>query len=204
MAFYRRKILMGNTIYTIGQAADYFSISRATLLRCVNSGELKASRTPGGHYRIYKKDLKSFALEKGMYPLANNHSSDKKVLIVDDDPGVQEIMARILSGKKFETETASSGYEAGIKVARFKPGLIILDLFMPEMSGFELCRQIRKDPETAHLKILAMTGHDNRENRDRIIAAGADGYLAKPVGKNVLLRHVENLLGATVAGGSQN
>ncbi|OQY02545.1 MAG: hypothetical protein B6I22_13480 [Desulfobacteraceae bacterium 4572_123] len=185
---------MNNSIYTVGQAADYCSVSRGTLLRCVKSGKLKASRTPGGHYRISKKDLEDFALEKGMYPLANNRSSMKKVLIVDDDPGVQNVVAEILSAKKYETETASSGYEAGTKVIRFKPGLIILDLFMPEMSGFEVCRQVKEDPETSDIKILAITGHDSLENRGRIMEAGADDYLAKPVKTADLLRHVEDLL----------
>ena len=159
---------------------------------------MKASRTPGGHYRISQKDLGSFVIEKGMYPLADNHSSDKKILIVDDDPGAQKLMARILFDEKFETETASSGYEAGIKVARFKPGLIVLDLFMPEMTGFEVCRRIKEDPETAHIKILAVTGYDNPENKGLIMTAGADDYLAKPIEKDVPLRHVKTLFRSTV------
>lgn len=184
---------MNKDIYTIGQAADYCSISRGTILRYVKSGELKASRTPGGHNRIFKRDLESFILEKGMYPLSNSHSSNKKILIVDDNPKTREVIIRILAAKNYETETAASGYEAGIKVIRFKPQLIILDLIMPEMSGFEVCRRIREDAETTHIKILAITGYDNRENRDLIMAAGADDYLGKPVERDVLLRHVKDL-----------
>ena len=163
-------------------------------MKCVNSGELKASRTPGGHYRILKGDLEDFTIKKKMYPLVHNHSSHKKILIVDDDYQVQKLLTVMLSYKKYETETASSGFEAGAKVVKFNPGLIILDLFMPEMSGFEVCRQIKKDPETSHIKIIALTGHDSKQNRDRIMEAGADDYMAKPVEKDVLLQHVEDLL----------
>ena len=100
----------------------------------------------------------------------------------------------MLSAHQYETEVASSGFEAGAKVMKFKPGLIILDLIMPEMSGFEVCRLIKKDPDTSHIKILTITGYDTEENRDRIMEAGADGYLAKPVVMDTLLQHVENLL----------
>jgi excisionase family DNA binding protein len=181
-------------IFSIPQAANRCAISRWTLMKCVNSGELKASRTPGGHYRILKEDLEDFIIEKKMYPLAHKRSSNKRILIVDDDPKVQKLLALMLSFKKYETETASSGFEAGTKVVKFKPGLILLDLFMPAMSGFEVCKQIKKGPETSHIKILALTGYDSKVNRERIMEAGADDYMAKPVMRDILLRHVEDLL----------
>jgi len=130
--------------------------------------------------------------------LGNHQTAEKKILIVDDDPHLLDLLNEMLSAHKYETETASSGFEAWIKVVKFKPGLIILDLIMPEMSGFEVCRRIKEDPDTSHIKILAVTGYDTEENRKKIMEAGADGYLAKPVEKEVLLRHVEELLGATV------
>lgn len=129
-----------------------------------------------------------------MYPLVHNRSSNKRILIVDDDIQVQKVLTKMLSYKKYETETASSGFEAGARVVKFKPDLIILDLFMPEMSGFDVCKQIKKDPETSHIKILALTGYDSEENRDQIMEAGADDFMAKPVEKDVLLQHVEELL----------
>jgi len=181
-------------VFSIPQAAKYCAVSRWTLSKCVKSGELKASRTPGGHYRILKKDLESFILEKGMYPLANNLSSSKKILIVDDDPKIQKLLSKMLSNEKYETETASTGYEAGAKVVRFKPGLIILDLIMPEMSGFEVCRQVKEAPDTSHIKILAVTGYDTKGNREKIMKAGADGYLAKPLKRQSLIHYVNNLL----------
>ena len=185
---------MHDEIFTIPQAANRCAISRWTLMKCVNSGELKALRTPGGHYRILKEDLEDFIVKKNMVPLIHNRSSSKRILIVDDDAQVQKLLTVMLSSKKYKTETASSGFEAGAKVVKFKPDLIILDLIMPEMSGFEVCRQIKKNPETSHIKILALTGYDNKANRERTMEAGADDYMAKPVEKDVLLQHVEALL----------
>jgi excisionase family DNA binding protein len=181
-------------IFTIPQAAKYCAISRWTLMKCVNSGELNASRTPGGHYRILREDLENFIIKKNMYPLLHKHSSNKRILIVDDDLQIQKLLTKILSSKKYETETASSGFEAGAKVVKLKPDLIILDLFMPKMSGFEVCRQIKKGSGTSHIKILAITGYDSKENRDRTMEAGADDYMAKPLMRDTLLRHVEDLL----------
>jgi excisionase family DNA binding protein len=185
---------VNDEIFSIPQAAKRCAISRWTLMKCVNSGEMNVSRTPGGHYRISKEDLEDFIIKKKMYPLLHNRSSNKRILIVDDDLQVQKLLTVMLSSKQYETETASSGFEAGAKVVKFKPGLIILDLFMPEMSGFEVCKQIKKGPETSHIKILAFTGYDNKENREKIMKAGADDYMAKPVMRDVLLRHVEDLL----------
>ncbi len=130
--------------------------------------------------------------------LRKDQLAGKKILIVDDDPMIRDLLTKILSAQKYETDVASSGFEAGAKVVKFEPDLIILDLIMPKMSGFEVCRQIKENPDTSHIKILALTGYDTEENREKIMKAGADDYMAKPVKGDVLFRHVEGLLGATV------
>ncbi len=184
---------LNKEIFSIPQAAKYCSLSRGTIWKYVKSGELKASLTPGRQYRIISKDLESFMRDKGMYPLANYQPSSKKILIVDDDIQIQELLTTMLSAHQYQTEVASSGFGVGAKVVKFKPGLIILDLIMPDIDGFKVCRLIKEDPDTSHIKILAITGYDTKENRDRIIQAGADDYLAKPLAMDTLLQHVENL-----------
>ncbi len=186
---------MNQEMLSVPQAAKYCAIGRVTLWKCVKSGELKASLTPGGHYRILKKDLEAFARKKGMYPLASYHPPQKnKILIVDDDRDIREMLTRILRFHKYETETASDGFETGAKVVGFKPDLIILDLFMPGMDGFEVCKKLKEDPGSADIKILIYTADESDENRERIMALGADGYLVKPVDNNVFFRQVKNLL----------
>ena len=91
-------------------------------------------------------------------------------------------------------EVAADGFEAGIKVMQFKPDLIILDLFMPLMDGFQVCRKLKNDPTMSDIKVLILTGYDTKENRDRIKKSGADSLLSKPVKKKTLLWRVEELL----------
>ena len=184
---------MKNDLYTIPQAADICSVGRTTMWRWVKSGELKASPTPGGHHKIRKEDLKSFILGRMKHLSIADISEEKKILIVDDEPKVQKYLNKMLSSNGYRIELASDGFEAGIKTVRFKPDLMILDLFMPGMDGFEVCKLIKKDSNTSHIKVLAYTGHDTKENRDKIMQAGADGYLVKPVGKSTLLQSLKDL-----------
>ena len=125
--------------------------------------------------------------------LRNHQPAGKKVLIVDDDPLIQKMLTKALSAQKYETAVASDGFEAGIKVAEFRPGLIILDLLMPVVDGFEVCKRIKGNPKTSHIKILAITGYDTTGNRDRIMAEGADAYMAKPFNLNTLLKMIHEI-----------
>lgn len=125
---------------------------------------------------------------------AGNRILGKKILIVDDDLNIQKLLTKMLSLYQYPAEAASDGFEAGLKVMEFKPDLIILDLFMPRMSGFEMCKRIKKNSATSHIKILIITGYDTQENKNRIMEAGADDYLAKPLKKEIFLKKVEKLL----------
>jgi excisionase family DNA binding protein len=181
-------------VLTIPQAAEYCAVSRVTLWKYVKSGDLKASLTPGGHHRIMKKDLERFIFEKGMAPLTKSISSNNRILVVDDEPSIQRVLSQMLSKQAYETEAASDGFEAGIKLVKFKPSLVVLDLFMPGMDGFEVCKRIKENPDTSHVKVLAITGYHTRKNKDRIMKAGADDYLTKPLKKEVFLQHVADCL----------
>ncbi len=196
---------MEKDYYTIPEAAKICSVGRTTMWRWVKAGHLKASVTLGGQHRIRKADLESVLTEKGGYSLlaseiapkpefSGRSLSPKKILIVDDDPDIRKIMTRFLSAKDYEVAVASDGFEAGTKVMDFNPDLLVLDLIMPGIDGFEVCKRIKKNPRTSHIKVLAITGYDTEENRDRIMEAGVDGYLAKPIERDRLLEEVEVLL----------
>lgn len=185
---------MNKTLFTIPQAATACSLSRGTIWKYVKSGDLMASMTPGGQYRIHKADLEAFMHRNMMYPMARYAPEKERILIVDDNPNIQKALTRMLSHNGWQTEVAGDGFEAGIKVMAFKPGLIILDLFMPGIDGFEVCRRIKEDEATSHIKVLAVTGYDSPENRDRIMALGADGYMAMPLDRQTLFQNMNALL----------
>jgi excisionase family DNA binding protein len=179
-------------VFTIPQAARLCGVSRWTIRNLVTSGKLKASRTHGGHYRILGQDLESFILEKKMFSLAR--STQKKILIADDDPQIRTLLGRILSPKGYALEYASDGFETGVKVIKFKPHLIILDLIMPKMDGFEVCRRLKEDPDTASIKIIAISGYDTERNRQRILDCGADLFLGKGLIMSNLLKDIGRVL----------
>jgi len=183
-----------NDIYSIPQAAKHCSISRVTLWRWVKSGKLKTFVTPGGHHRIRKTDLEQFINENRMDLLSQKDARERCILLVDDDAKIKVLVRKMLSKENFQIAEAANGFEAGIKIMQINPELIILDLNMPEMDGFEACRHIKENPDTAGIKILILTGFDTQENRDRIMKLGADAFLAKPVQKKVLLGEINKLL----------
>lgn len=182
---------MKNDFYTIPQAANLCSVCRTTMWRWVKSEKLQSSLTPGGQHKIRKEDLESFIRNRMKHLPSIKFVPKKKILVVDDDHAIQNLLGKMLSYNGYQTEVASDGFEAGVKTIQFKPDLMILDLFMPGMNGFEVCRQIKKQSNTSHIKILAYTGFDTTENKERIIQAGADGYMVKPVEMATLLKNIE-------------
>ena len=109
------------------------------------------------------------------------------ILIVDDKPENIFSLKTILELHSFPTDTALSGEEALKKILRKSYALIILDVQMPGMDGFEVCRRLRARPTLNHIRIVAVTGFPSSENVDRILAAGADACLEKPVDSERLL-----------------
>lgn len=185
---------MKKDFYSIPEAAKICLTHRTTMWRWVKSGELKAFLTPGGKYKIRKEGLESFIRKKMKHLSDVDIFQGKKVLIVDDDPQILKMINQTLSSNGYNVEEALDGFEIGAKTMQFKPDLMILDLYMSEMDGFEVCGRIKENPKTSHIKIIAYTGFHTKENRDRIMKAGADGYLIKPVEKSVLLQSIEALL----------
>jgi CheY-like chemotaxis protein len=153
----------------------------------------KSSCRPGGHYRILKDDLYSFARRHGIAPVFGTNFTGARILIVDDDAAIRDVLLRILTKSGYLVTTAVDGFDAGIKVSEFKPELILMDLMMPGMDGVESCRRIKDNPNTSDIMVLMITGFDTPENREKAKQAGADGYLPKPVGKDVLLEKVKDL-----------
>ena len=122
-----------------------------------------------------------------------------KVLVVDDEPNVLRSLAQYLTIEDFTVETASNGMEALEKVESFHPELILLDVMMPGMDGFEVCRRLKDGANTRHIPVVMVTALDGRQDRINGLEAGADDFLAKPLDDVMLFARVRSLMALSSA-----
>jgi len=173
---------MSNTL-TIEQVADYCRVTYSTVIRWLKSGKLKSLKDSDENSRIGIKDFIEF-LHTHNLPVSPElfEEGHKRLLIVDDDVSIVEFLKEFLSDIEcLEIETAYHGHEAGHRIASFKPHIIILDLWMPGINGFEICRHLKYNPETSAIKILAITGYPCERAIHKIMNTGADYVLEKPL-----------------------
>ena len=117
-----------------------------------------------------------------------------RILIADDEPFNRELLEAFLSEGNYELEYAADGQETLDKTASFNPDLILLDVMMPKLSGFEVCEKLKKEPETSSVMILMVTALSDLGDVERAVAVGCDDFLSKPINQLELLIRVENLL----------
>jgi DNA-binding response OmpR family regulator len=122
-----------------------------------------------------------------------------KVLVADDDGDIRQLVTLLLKKLRYRTEvrTARSGAEALAEARRDPPGLVILDIRMPELDGFEVCRQLRQDLATAFIPVLMMTAGREEETRATAFRVGTDDYIAKPIDPAAFKKRVERLIERT-------
>ena len=121
-------------------------------------------------------------------------NSKSRILIADDNPTNVELLEVYLADLDSELAVAVDGKDTLDKVASFKPHLILLDVMMPKLSGFEVCKKIKGAAETKGIMILMVTALNELGDIERAVNAGTDDFLSKPVNKLELVKRVENML----------
>ena len=182
-------------LFTTGEAAEICRVSQQTIIRCFDSGRLEGFRVPGSKFRrIPRRSLIKFMKENNI-PLDQIESGKKKILIVDDDIEIIELISEVLSRDgRFEIKTASSGYEAGISTQQFRPDLILLDYMLPDVNGNIVCQTIRRNPEFENIKIIIVSGVVKQDEIEQLLKSGAQDFIKKPFNIDELTNKITTVL----------
>lgn len=119
---------------------------------------------------------------------------EKKILVIEDDPATSRLVDYSLRHEGYQVITASNGLEGVRKALSESPDLVILDVMLPCMDGFEICHRLRSEPTTAHLPILMFSAKAQEIDKETGIKVGADDYLTKPAAPAEIVSRVEKLL----------
>ena len=168
--------------FSTSEVAKYCHVTADTIRKWAEAGRIRVFKTPGGHRRIRREDLLAFLRENSIPIHEDLDDSGVRILIVDDEKAVISVVRRFLerSQSPFEIEVAMDGYDAGHQVATFRPDVVFLDLRLPGIDGFEVCRRIKDDPQHRGTRIIAMTGYYDGDVLQRVVELGALMCLQKP------------------------
>jgi len=173
--------------------AGMLHVDPGSVANWIDQKLLKAHRTPGGHRRVAAEDLIRFLREHKMPVPRQLEPHPPRVLIVDDEPSVTKLIARTVkkAHPEYEVMEAHDGFQAGTLVATHEPDVVVLDLRMPGMDGYEVCRLIKAQEGTRHIEVLAITAYPSVNGGTRILECGARICLTKPLDMDVLIKEIE-------------
>ena len=189
--------LSSKEVFTTGEAALLCGVSQQTIIRCFDSGKLNGFRVPGSRFRrIPRPELIAFMNENGI-PVDALVDSKRRILVVDDDESILQLVTEILSAdERVEVTTASNGYDAGILTERIRPDLLLLDYMLPDINGNVVCRRLKENPETSDIQIVIVSGAVDRMEIDSLLSEGAAAFIQKPFDPAELLQRVNRFLAA--------
>lgn len=185
---------MREAVFSTYQTSKICNVHHTTVINWINTGKLKAYTTPGGHRRVKPEDLREFMIRYNLPLPGEMKNRTKRVLIVDDDREFLEEMEYALNGQRIRLDFAYSGFQAGRKIYREKPDLILLDFKMPLLDGFKVCEILHKDKKTSKIPIIAVTALTSEEDRRTIKACGVKYYMPKPIDVDKLLKLIKEIL----------
>lgn len=161
--------------------AEICRISQQTVIRCFDNGKLGGFRVPNSRFRRVPREALLRFMRENNIPIENLDGGKRKVLIVDDDPDIVDMLKDILSRDgRFDVATASNGFDAGALTKEMKPHIVLLDFMLPDINGNIVCRRIRSDPELSRTRIIIVSGAVDPVEIETLMSAGADDFIKKP------------------------
>src|SRR5271167_3248706 len=188
------------TVFTTGEAAKICKVSQQTIIRCFDNGQLKGFRVPGSRFRrIPREALYKFMRDNGI-PTDALESGKRKVLLVDDDAELVELMSKVLDEDgRFEVRVATTGFDAGMMVKEYRPDMIVLDVMLPDINGKEVCQRVRADNTMEDVRILCISGMIEEDKIQDLRLAGADDFMSKPFDAEQLIDRMCRMMDMEVA-----
>ena len=183
------------TVFTTGEAAKICKVSQQTIIRCFDNGQLKGFRVPGSRFRrIPREMLYKFMKDNGI-PTDALETGRRKVLLVDDDTELVEIMTKFLEEDgRFEVKIATTGFDAGMLVKEYRPDMLVLDVMLPDINGKEVCHRVRADPSLEDVRILCISGLVEEDKVQELRLSVADDFMHKPFEIDYLVERMCQLL----------
>ncbi len=169
------------SVLTPNEVAELLMVSPITVRQWAQKGLIEAQVTAGGHRRFTLEAVRRFARERDLV-LPQLSTSVHSLLVVDDDRQLNQFLVTLFTTQvdDLTVYSAEDGFEAGRMVAAHRPDVVLLDVMMPGMDGVDVCRRIKASPQTAHIRVVGMTGFHTPEVTSRMLAAGAQALLKKP------------------------
>ncbi len=186
---------MAKTLSTFA-IAKIMHVDPGSVANWVDRGILKAHRTPGGHRRVEVHDLVAFLKEHKMPIPPDLAEKTVNILVVDDEQAVASLINKAVKNQypDYQVLEANDGFSAGTMIATHKPDVVILDIRMPGLDGFEVCRMIKAGDETKHAEVIAVTGFPGEDAEKKILDCGARVCLGKPLDMDTLLSEIDKSL----------
>ena len=178
---------------TLGQAAKYLGVAQSTIRKWSDQGRVPAFYTPGGHRRYRRPDLDNFLNRSGP---GGSTQQGPVVLIVDDDERVREYVRVNLEMEGYAVREAGSAEEGLGVLEEVSPDLILLDVMMPEVDGWEMLRRVQERHGVGAIPVVMFSGKVNEQSAQEATARGAQGFVGKPFDPQQLIEHAKQLLPA--------
>jgi excisionase family DNA binding protein len=175
---------------TLGQAATFLGVAQSTLRKWSDNGQVPTIYTPGGHRRYRRGDLETFLARSG----ARRQQSGPPVLVVDDDAGMRELVRLQLEREGYDVEDAASAEEGLAAIESRRPELILLDVMMPHVDGWEMLRQIHERYGVGSISVLMFSGQVDEADERRAASSGAGSFVGKGFDLDGLVAQAKELL----------